>query len=270
MRIWPKLLILLSISWSLTASTPLSAEDLPTVEELREHLRDYHKNFVTFRVRYRVEWPTVGITKYHGLLMTDIKNYIVTQEWFYPDKPASKFVSGGDPLVSFRAGYKLFDDKKGWELQSVKTERRSPGIIHSSMIFQPFYLLLKPNKGLWFDEYRFEHEIRVLGEETIDGEPCIKVEVNLKDEPRVNHETPVGEHIWFARDKGYLIKQVVPIKGKAYSGAHYFCHEYRQYKDHWYPFRGQIGLEPDDNKWEVVEFKINELLPVKTFMPPYE
>lgn len=262
------LLLLLLVPWGLSSGAPLPGDELPTVEELRAHLRDYHKNFVTFRVRYRVEWPTVGITKYHDFLMTDTKDYRVSEERIYPDKPAIKSVRGGNSQIRFQAGYNMPDKEKGWVLRSIHTEPRGAMTIGEMMAVQPFYLMIRVHPGKWFDEYRFYHDVIIHGKETIDDESCIKVEVNLKDEGRVKHESRVGEYIWFAPEKDFLIKKITPIKGKTYSGGHYYCYEYRHDGERWYPFRGIIGQEPDGNKWEVVLFEVNKPVPVDTFLAP--
>jgi hypothetical protein len=265
MRTLLKTLLLLLAPWGLSAGAPLPGDELPTVEELRGHLKKWHADVVVFQIRYKNTWPDSDIVSYREFLMTDTKEYLDTEEWFGLEESPSKSINGGNENTRFYTKYAWNAETKDWELKSVMAMDRLTSNVGASVIVKPFYLMLDSQRGEWAADRLLKNDVTIQGEEIVDGERCIKVEVILTEE-----KGRAGMQIWFAPEKDYLIKKILPIreKGASYRAAEYLCEDFRFDGTRWYPFRGQIGLPPDNSFWEVEQLVINPRVRPSMFIAP--
>jgi len=255
--------LLLTVPWG----AAFSGDDLPTVDEVRQHLREWRQDFVAFRIRYENSQPPFA-TRFWDFLMTDTHNYVDIEEIYRPNKDATKQAKGGNGKFRFQAGYTSADQGKTWKLTSLREDVRTSSNVGVAKIVTPLYLLLDQYHGRWMDEYYFsDNDVRITGRETIEGESCIVLDVTYK---RQGMASGNGSKVWLAENKDYLIKKVSPNPGPptGYRDADYLCLEYRKVEKHWYPYSGQLLLPPDQSFWKTVVFEVNPVIHSQTFQAP--
>lgn len=228
-------LVLVFVVLNLQGATPARSDELPTIEDVRQHLHEWRKDLVVFRLRFEITHHSTTYRTVYELL-TDSQNFVRSEEVFAPDeKPKSKVHYG-------------------------------TGIVKSATIITPFYLLLD-NSGRWMDDYYFsENELIIGGREVVEEENCIVLDVQYKEQGKVSGN---GSKVWLAENKDFLIKKITPNEGPPTGrrDSDYLCTEYRRLGRRWYPYKGQIGPSPDENYWEVVKFEENPAITREMLLP---
>lgn len=243
-------------------------DELPTVEAVRQHLREWRQDFVVFRIRYEVGEAGSSAREVRDFTMTDTRNYTDASDWFFPDKTPTRDVRGGNSNLRFKAGYTSPDDGQTWTLNTLREDDRKTSNIGSAKILTPMLLLFDPYYGHWMDEYLFsKHDVQVLGREVVGGESCIALNVAYKDENGVDGN---GSKIWLAENKSFLVKQITPNEGPPTGrlDPNYLCEQFRQHEGRWYPDHGTLLLAPEQSQWKVIAFEQNPIIKPERFRPP--
>lgn len=249
---------------------PIFGQDLPTIEELRQRLKDWRQDLVVFRIRYEegeVEGNWGG-KRFREFIMTDSHGYLDSEEWFWPDKSPTKKVSGGNANGRFIANYVSPDDGKSWKLSSVQEIRRSNSRVGSALQVTPLAVLLEPHSGLWMDEYYFsENDVKVTAREDVEGETCIVLDVTYMRDGEIDGN---GSRVWLAENKDFLIKKLMPNDGRPTGrrDAEFLCTEFKLAGDKWYPSQGTLLLPPEQSFWKVVAFEVNPKINARLFQVP--
>jgi len=223
----------LAFGWG--AAAP--GDDLPTVEQIRQSLRDWRRDFVVFRIRYQVG-TGAGTHQIRDFLMTDSHDFLDVTENNRPDgdKPLAhvfeggnvevlrklagpnwrealtREVKGGNSEVRFYANYRCTSDGK-WFLTGVNEMPRGTANVGTNWTLTPLYRLFDPYYGRWMDEFYFnENAVEVLEREVIEGEPCVKLSVTYLRNGEVDG---LGSMLWLAEEKNYLIKRIAPNPGES-------------------------------------------------------
>lgn len=260
------LIVIVCSSSSATADS--NNDELPTVEEVRQHLYQWRKDLVVFRIRYQVTYPMSVYRTVRDFLMTDGHDYVDSYEVFAKDKAPEKTVKGGNGAMRFQARYLSPLNQEKWQLASVGEEARITTKVGSTRIVTPLYVMLDAHSGRWMDDECFSvNDVKIRGREVIDGERCIVLEVQYYEEGKVDGK---GSKIWLAEDKDFLIKKITPNAGQPTGrvDGDYLCTEYRKLGRRWYPHKGKILLPPDGASWEVLDFQENPAVTRETFLPP--
>ncbi|MEW4527004.1 hypothetical protein [Maioricimonas sp. JC845] len=241
----------------------MADDELPTPEEIRDHLYEWRKDIVVFRIGYETTWPESDVRKLREFLMTDSKEYVDIEEMYGLGEGPTRTVRGGDLATRFRASYRQESGGEGWRLTGLSTKERKSALVNSGMAVVPLRPLLNVNSGRWLDETLLDHDVTVRDGGVIDGEECVLVDIVFTDEEKFS-----GWHVWLAKNKGWLPKQMTRMEGSYLKPLRYLCEEYRHDGERWYPYRGQIGESPDNAYWEVTRFEVNPELTGNEFVPP--
>ena len=245
-----------------------TAQELPTVDEIRSQLRQWREGLGTFRIHYRETFANPDASFTRDFLASGIHNYrdtyIVVRGFSY--SPPRKFAFWTNSEMSVLSLYSSADNGKMWK-QDARTEQPI-GTWKVKSPLLPLYLMFDTLQRKWLDEYYFDdHRVTVSGRELVDGESCVVLDVTYVYNGDVDGQ---GSRIWLAEDKNFLIKKVTP-NPSLHTGrldADYLCEEFRKTGDHWYPYRGQFLLPPDDSHWEVLAFEVNPPVTEEMFEPP--
>ena len=249
-----------------------TTQELPTVDEIRSHLRQWRESLGTFRIHYQIKSADSDTqsTTDRDYLLTESHDYldveVTSGGWGNP--PPRKVISGGNSEKSFNARYSTADDGKTWHHDSLHEDPRHAGRTKLLNPLTQLWLLFDHKSERWLDEYYFDdHRVTVSGRELVDGESCVVLDVTYVYNGEVDGQ---GARIWLAEDKNFLIKKVTP-NPSLHTGrldADYLCEEFRKTGDHWYPYRGQFLLPPDDSHWEVLDFEVNPPVTEEMFEAP--
>ena len=238
-------------------------DELPTPEEIRDHLYEWRKDFVVFRVGYDIASPGSSIRMHREFLLTDTRDYLDIVEWHGRSERPYREVAGGNAAMRFNARYVQDESGKTWSLSSLGTSERTASNVGAGLILQVFWPLVDAHSGRWLDETLLDHDVTVRDGGVIDGEECVLVDIVFTDEEKFS-----GWHVWLAKNKGWLPKQMTRMEGSYLKPLRYLCEEYRHDGERWYPYRGQIGESPDNAYWEVTRFEVNPELTGNEFVPP--
>lgn len=237
---------------------------LPSVDQVRQHLNDWRKDFAAFRIRYQVKPPDGSRRIVRDFLMTRTGDYLDADE----SLPCRRVVKGGNARVQFEARYSSRHENESFSLYSVEEEVRRANSLGSSLSICPIYLLLDARSGRWMDDYGFsEWDVQVVGREFVDDESCLVLNLHyLQNEEDLGH----GSRVWLAEEKDFLIKKVMPYDEEPSGGwdQEYLCSEYRQFGHRWYPHSGRMYRPEDHFYWEVLEFEGNPTTIPEMFVPP--
>ncbi|MEW4527005.1 hypothetical protein [Maioricimonas sp. JC845] len=241
----------------------MADDELPTPEEIRDHLYEWRKDFVVFRVGYDIASPGSSIRMHREFLLTDTRDYLDIVEWHGRSERPYREVAGGNAAMRFNARYVQDESGKTWSLSSLGTSERTASNVGAGLILQVFWPLVDVYSGRWLDETLLDHDVTVRDGGVIDGEECVLVEVVYRNEDKFS-----GDRFWLAKNRDWLPRRTEPMDGSLVRNAHYFCDEYRRHAGRWYPARGRLGQEPDVQHWEVTRFEVNPELTGNEFVPP--